>query len=274
LPAGPLSIFENAGFAGETLIERLVPGDRAFLAYGEDLDVASSDEARQISRTTERVVWNASRTMLEEHYVDVTEHRLSLKNHGGTPRTVAWSLAEVVRNAKVEGADEMDFDDGSEESLALFAVPERKAIERTLRITEGKAQHLSLDDMSKETVLRLSNEPKLAASVRTAFKAATPHIDALRAASERRDAVELRISELQQGLERNREHLKAAEGSAGGANPIATRIVELEKALDASRTELARAEKALPEFRKQATAALEDLESAKPVARAHERRKR
>jgi hypothetical protein len=272
LPAGPLAIFENAGFAGETVIQRLVPGKRAFMAYGEDLDVVVRDEKTPISRTAERVVWNARGGLIEEHYVEVSEYHLSLRNDGATARTVAWSLAELVHNAKVEGADELDFDDGSEEPLALFAVPSRKTIERTLHVTEGKATWFSIHDLSRETAQRLSNEPRLAASTRAAFKGAMPQIEALNSARERRDAIEERRHDLQDDLERNREHLQAAEGSAGGANPIAIRIVELEKAQDAARSDLAKAEKDLEELGKKATAALRDLEVS-TVAPSHGRKR-
>jgi hypothetical protein len=263
LPAGPLAVFEHAGFAGETVIQRLVPGDRAFLAYGVDLDVAVTDSSRQLSRKTEKVVWDETSSRFEEHYVQVTEHRLSLENHGGTARTIAWSLSGVVRNAKVEGADEMDFEEGPDEPLALFGVSARQALERKLVVTEGKAVWHPVDRMTKEETERFSVELRLAAGVRAVFKAAVPHIEALQAARARRQAIQQRRRELETDLERNRQHLKAAEGTAGGANPIAGRIVELEKALDAGRTDLAGAEKAVTELTKKATAAFRELEAPK-----------
>lgn len=267
LPAGPLAIFEHAGFAGETLIGRLVPGDRAFISYGVDLDVSVRSSWQEVSRTTERVLWNAVARQLEEHFVHVNDLTLTLANHGGTPRTVAWALLEVVRNAKVEGADEMDYDSAQSEPLALFGVSPKQAALRKLRITEGKATWHRADDLTREVAERLSNEARLSASVRSAFRAAIPHIVVLTAARDRREAVEQRRREIEADLERNREHLKAAEGSAAGASPIAGRIVDLEKALDASRTEFQLAERNVTELTKQVATAFKDLEPTKNAPR-------
>ena len=53
LPAGTLAFFADGGFAGESALARLKPGERRFLTYGADLDVElrSEDAAATRSRS-------------------------------------------------------------------------------------------------------------------------------------------------------------------------------------------------------------------------------
>jgi hypothetical protein len=266
LPTGPLAVFEPDGFAGEAIIDRLLPGSRTFLEYGVDLDVALTESRKDISRTPQHVQWNARQRNLQEDYVEVSERALSVTNHGKTTRSVAYVLSSVVQNAKVEGADELDYDDAASEALDIIDVPGTRSVLRTLRITEAKATSHRLANLKADDVDRLIAAPTLPAADRAVLRAARPHVVAMRAARSHADEIAHHQSELESDLTRNREHLEAAHNGEGNANPIATRIVQLERALDSDKKEFARADAAADDLLQKAAAAFAGLTPNPPSA--------
>ncbi|MCS6899485.1 MAG: hypothetical protein RMJ98_07115, partial [Myxococcales bacterium] len=71
LPAGTLAVFQSGGFAGETTLDRLKPGERRFLTFGADLDVELIEKNHTSKNETARVV--AKGKDVEEHYLRTTE---------------------------------------------------------------------------------------------------------------------------------------------------------------------------------------------------------
>jgi hypothetical protein len=259
LPAGPVAIFESGGFAGETLIQRMTPTERVFLEYGTDLDATLDASTREVSRAPAKITWDAASKRLSEHYVQISERALTLQNHGRLPRTAAYVLSDVVQNAKVEGADELDYDDRAGQALALIGVSGPGKVARTLRITEGRTTSTALSDLTTALVARLGAAESLPPSDRTALKAAAPLVTALEQAGAAVREEQRRQSEVEQDLARNRQHLQAMQSSTPAANPIATRIVALEHALEASRKALALAKDRMETASRNAGKGLETL---------------
>jgi len=269
LPDGPLAVFETAGFSGETVVHRMLPGDSAFLDYGVDLDENLSAEKVERSKTPMHVTWDARAEVLEEHDVVVGERRLSIENHAATVRTAGYVLSDVVKNAKVEGADELAYDASADAAVAFVDVPSRQSVARSLKVTEARATRYSLSSLGSDVVERLVASEALPASERAILRAALPHVAALsRAESAARD-LEQGAKDVDKDLARNREHLDAVHAE-GAPNPIAARIVALERSRDAGRRALATLREKIVGLKKTASHALEGLPSVTGLARAPE----
>jgi hypothetical protein len=261
LPEGPVAIFESAGFSGEALVDRLRPQDRVFLEYGVDLDATLEVEKKDVSRAVVQVSYNPLRERLEQDDIDVGDHRLTVENHALTPRSVGYVLSAVGKNAKVEGADELDYDAKTGQAIAFLTLPARGHLERSLRVTQARFEATSLEKMTAENLGKLAGEESLPASQRAVLKAALPRVAALEEAEIKARELEKHAEELDLDLTRNREHLEAMHAGAtqGTENPIATRIVALEKARDEGRTSLAAQREKIIVLKRAAAKALEAL---------------
>src|SRR5262249_31957830 len=151
------------GFSGETVVHRMLPGDAAFLEYGVDLDENLSAEKVERSRTPMHVTWDSRAETLSEHAVVVGERRLSIENHASTARTAGYVLSDVVKNAKVEGADEMVYDASASTAIAFVDVPSRQSLVRSLKVTEARAMPFSLSSLGPDVVDRLASSEALPA---------------------------------------------------------------------------------------------------------------
>jgi hypothetical protein len=259
LPEGPVAIFEPAGFSGEALFDRLRPQDRAFLEYGVDLDATLDVERKAVSRAVVRVSYDSRGERLTQDEIDVEDHRLTVENHARTPRSVGYVLSEVGKNAKVEGADELDYDAKAGQAIAFVTLPPRGHLERALRVTQARLEAKPLESMTTESIERLAGEEALPAAQRAVLKAALPRVAALQEAETKARELERHAEELDLDLTRNREHLEAMHAAQGAQNPIATRIVALEKARDEGRTGLAAEREKIIVLKRAAAKILETL---------------
>jgi hypothetical protein len=262
LPAGPVAIFESAGFTGETLIDRLRPQDRAFLEYGVDLDATLDVETKEVSRSVIRVSYDPRRERLEQDGIDVGDHRLTVENHAATPRSVGYVLSRVNKNAKVEGADELDYDAKANEAIAFVTLPARGHLQRSLRVTQASFASTSLENLTTDGIGKLAAAESLPAAQRAVLRAVLPRVAALEEAEKRARELESHATDLDQDLTRNRQHLEAMHAGAQGAgaqNPIAARVVALERARDEGRTGLAVQREKITVLKRDAAKVLEAL---------------
>jgi hypothetical protein len=235
LPAGPIAVFESAGFSGETLVDRLRPDQRAFIEYGVDLDAALDVTKKDVESRVVHVSFDPARAFLKRDEIRVGERRLGVDNQAALPRSIGYVLSGVVTNAKVEGADELDYDAKSGTAIAFVSAPPRTRLERVLRITEARVMTTLLDRLVPADVEALANTESVPAGERAAIRAALPHVVALVDAERTLGDIERRLREVDDDLKRNREHLKASAGGDGAVNPIAARIVALERVRDGAR---------------------------------------
>lgn len=90
LAAGPVTLFDEGGFAGQALLADLVPDDTRMLAYAVDLDVAASTSA---ASEPERVVSAALRgAVLESTWRTRTTSSVRLEPRGDEARFVIVEL--------------------------------------------------------------------------------------------------------------------------------------------------------------------------------------
>ncbi|HEY8087356.1 MAG TPA: DUF4139 domain-containing protein, partial [Polyangiaceae bacterium] len=80
LPAGTIALFGGGGFAGESSLARLKPGERRFVTYGADLDVELQVREHRATDQAKKLVWEPSGERLEEHYLRTSDFTYSVEN--------------------------------------------------------------------------------------------------------------------------------------------------------------------------------------------------
>ncbi|WP_437966306.1 hypothetical protein WMF04_43000 [Sorangium sp. So ce260] len=235
LPAGPIAVYEASGFAGETGLPRLKPGERAFLLFGADLDVELRARERRSEDVTQKLVFE--REALKEHFVRKHRRRYVVRNRGGQERRVYVAL-DIVKNASARGFDALDFDDASEKPLGVLRVGPRSKLEREVTIEEALQRSVAVSSLSARALREKSDVAALPAADRVTLGAAAKLFEDVEQTDKATAAETSNIARIEGDLARLREHLEALgdkSGSPAGANPLVVRILALEDELSGAR---------------------------------------
>ncbi|MCA9628153.1 MAG: hypothetical protein KC766_10830 [Myxococcales bacterium] len=269
LPAGPVSIYEKTGFSGETGIPRLKPKERAFMNFGVDLDVELEYDPDFRAKPVEELKKvRFEEGVMIEHYVLRAEAAYMLTNRSGAPRDV-YLVLDIVKNSKVQGADELDYDLDTNKPLAVFAAKAKSRGQRKLVIEQALQRRTPLYSLNVEAMKELAKKPELTDGERKILGEAVALLEVVEKANTALADANKEVERIQGDLERMREHLKALgdkSGSPAGANPIVTRILELEDRLSKQRRQVETLEEALKDKRADVKKKLETLGEDTPPA--------
>ncbi|KYF79442.1 hypothetical protein BE11_12665 [Sorangium cellulosum] len=238
LPAGPVAVYEASGFAGETGLPRLKPGERAFLLFGADLDVALRTTARRPEDATQRLVFEGGR--LTEHFVRKHRRTYAVENRGGEGRRVHVAL-DIVKNASARGFDAVDFDEASGRPLGVLRIGPRGKLEREVTIDEALQRSHDVRSLSSRALRSAADVAALPAEGRAALGAAARLFEEVEKTDREKAAESSSVDRIEKDLARLREHLEALgdkSGSPAGANPLVVRILALEDELSGARRRL------------------------------------
>ncbi|WP_437632372.1 hypothetical protein [Sorangium sp. So ce854] len=235
LPAGPVAVYEASGFAGETGLPRLKPGERAFLLFGVDLDVELRATARRPEDATQRLVFEGGR--LTEHFVRRHRRTYAVENRGGEERRVHVAL-DIVKNASARGFDAVDFDEASERPLGVLRVGPRSKLAREVTIDEALQRAHDVRSISARALREKADVAALPAADRATLGAAARLFEEVEKTDREAAAERASVDRIERDLARLREHLEALgdkSGSPAGANPLVVRILGLEDELSSAR---------------------------------------
>lgn len=237
LPMGTLGVFADGGFAGETVLPRLKPGERRFLEIGDDPDTEMTIVERDSDDVPKRLVY--ARGDLQEHFLRTTTIVFDLANRSGQARHV-YVEVPAGSNTTIEGADQIDFDVDRGRPLAMFELAPNARVEaRKVVIQEGLSRTNSVTKLAQSRVERLSTAPSLTDAERGAMKVTLERLIELRAAEAEVTRLEAEIVTTTADIERLRGHLQAMTGdSAGEKGPLVARLLNTEDQLQARRREL------------------------------------
>ncbi|KIG13108.1 hypothetical protein DB30_00573 [Enhygromyxa salina] len=243
LPEGTLSVFGDGGFAGETVLPRLKPGERRFLEIGDDPDTELTIVDRESDDLPKQLVYlEGGNGDLQEHFLRTTTITLDLANRSGQARHV-HVLVAAGSNTTIEGADKVDFDVDRGQPVAIFELaPNGRIDARKLVIKEGLSRTNAVTSLSLPRIERLSTARSLTEAERTAITATQAKLIELRAAEAEVTRLDAEIATITADIERLRGHLQAMSGdSAGEKGPLVTRLLSTEDQLQIRRRELAAA---------------------------------
>jgi len=240
LPAGTLAVFGAGGFWGETLLDRLKPGERRFLQIGNDLDAEVTTKDSERTEESKRLTF--SRDRLEEHFLATSKLGWELENRGGAARMFYVGLT-ADRNAKVTGTDRVDFDEAASRPVVVFDAPPKSKVLRSFVVIEGLSRATPIDGLTAKLARDLLQKATLPTAELAIVAQAEPRIRALEAEHAKSAEADKVAATVQHDLERLREHLKAlgggekgaGAGAGGAAAPLVKRVVDAEDRLETSR---------------------------------------
>jgi hypothetical protein len=232
LPPGPISFFAHKGFAGESGLDRLKPGERRFIDYGADLDLELTDRD-DVSFETPKHVAYAAPGAIVEHFLRTSDWTVVLENRSGRLKDVYVGLS-LDPNATVSGADSLDYDMQKSRPMAVYHVGAKSKAQHKMHAVEGLERRLPLSSLSADRLAQIATglEPAEAARL-TAVEKRQKDLEAVRdRIAKAKDAVK----QAETDLARLREDLKAAGGDAGhAAAPLVARVLRAEDKLAAQR---------------------------------------
>lgn len=263
LPGGTVSVFAAGGFAGETSLDRLKPGERRFLQIGNDLDTEATRKQSRVGEESKRLTFDDGR--LQEHFLRTTEETWEVENRSGSARTMMVRL-RADSNARIDGVDRVDFDEASDRPVVVFTLPPRHRATRSFTVVEGLSRATRVDDLGEKALRDLLTRTTIPPRELAVVGAALDAVRALEAEHAKVGAAEHDESVAKAELERLREHLKALGGDKGGAGapaaPLVKRVVDAEERLEGARRRREAAEKALGPRREAVTTTLRRLGSS------------
>ena len=172
LPGGTVSFFTDGGFVGETVLGRLVPSERRFVAFGAELDLELSRDSTPAGESTKDVRFEGE--ALRELYIARSEIRLTLDNRSGRSQRVYVGL-DLSRNSKLAAVDqetELDYDlDSGTPLVAMTVRAGTKAEHRVRAETAASRTH----EPTAEALLLLAEREGIPADTAAVLRTALEH---------------------------------------------------------------------------------------------------
>jgi transposase-like protein len=237
LAAGSLAVFGGGGFLGEAEIDQLKPGERRFARIGRDPEIELALAAETSSADEQRLSFEDA--SLHVHQLRARETRFSLLSRSERTREVYVALA-VRSNARVEGADRLDYDARTGTAFAVFDVA--PGAQRSLRVItrEGLARTTSPDTLRSEEVVRLIALNAVPDAERAVLRRALVELRALEVTREQKRQLGVEIAALLGDVTRLREHLSElgdGKGSDGAQSQLVKTILAREERLSELRAQ-------------------------------------
>lgn len=228
LPPGVIAFFADGGFAGESALDRLRPGERRFLTFGNDLDVEVSRKNVKSSDATQKVLF--SRGALEEHYLRTVKGDYVVKNDSGRARHVVIAF-HIANNAKIEGLDHVDFDAERNLPLGVVDLAPKKNVSRAVTTTEGLVTRTPSAQLDANKLDRLSHEAALSVFEQKVLAEAAGRAKPHEAAKEAKRLAHEEVQKAEADLGRLKENLKTLTTEKDKTHPFVVRVVAAEDRL-------------------------------------------
>ena len=232
LPAGPVSIFADGGFAGEAAMSRTKPKESRIVQFGADLDVELTLQ-NEVTTDSPRVL-RFGPSGLTEHYIHRHQQTYELVNRSSSGRTVYLRLP-FVSNSELSGADGTAFDTESSTAHAVLKAEPRQRATREIDVREGLERGHPLAELSAARLEQLAAADTLPAAQRGLLREAAAR---LHAADALRASLNATLSEREQVAEqlgRLRADIEAAGGKGIDGDDLVERMVGAEDKMEALR---------------------------------------
>lgn len=240
LPSGPLAVYADGGFAGESALRRLKPGQSQLLSFGTELDLSIEETERSESDAIRAVHFRSGK--LELH--SVRERRLvyQLTNTARHEKTALLRLA-LVNNAKVSGA-KIYYEADRQVAYAILPSPAASEKRVALATHEGVRRVLDLPDISIYRLRKYASDPALPLATRTALERAAKALDRAYDVKFRTARVRAGLTDLYAESTRLQQLIKTIRANEGASNQEwMRRLLALESRIRVTANELSRLER-------------------------------
>ena len=228
LPAGPITVFDDGAYAGDSLVEFFPENDKRFIAYGEDLSVTGTLSASNAQETTSVTVASGVMT-INRKYTEIREY--ILRNASAKERRIIVEHPFVYGATLVQPAK---YDERTDRlyrfSLNLAAGAETKF---AVREQSPAQETVILSDLQLDTILYYRSSGEIPAKVRAALDKAVEFKknadDAQRALANLETQKKDKIAE----QDRVRKNLEAAGNESQQGKEYLKRLAATDTEIDA-----------------------------------------
>lgn len=248
LPGGPITVFDDATYAGDAQVDTLVPGDERLISYALDLNVSVDPSQRSTSDIVSgRIVDGVLHLRREHRY----SHTYKLKNKAGEERQV---IVEHPFNAGRELVQPEKFAEKTE-SLYRFRVPveedatedfvveERQVVGETVALIGQSPDRLvyyvrqgKLSQQVRDAIDKLAGMKREQASLEADLNQAQSRLKAIVDGQER---LRRNLQTVGQGSELGRRYLAKLGEEEDEIEKLQTQIADLEDKVSAKQEEIA-----------------------------------
>lgn len=257
LPSGTIAIFADGGFAGESVLQRLKPGESQLVGHGSDLDV----RLELAGKATEDVVVRlaSANKQISEHFLRVHDNRYAIVNHSGAARTVYLSLP-FAPTTTITGPDELRDSDAQKNRFAVYQIEPQKSRNVSLHAEEELVRSFDISNVTPDQLRQWSQSKRLSVPQRKAVAHIIEQNRALRASrascarqSNELDALRSEIVEVRKDLQALRDP------DTDEAETLTKRLLGLSSQRQKSQTDLAACKSATTRAEAAQLASLEQL---------------
>jgi hypothetical protein len=225
LPPGTIAIYADGGFAGESVLQRLKPGQSQLISHGTELDVqfeSTGEDAKDFS-----VRFTMTEKRLNEHFLRLHDNRYTLTNNSGTARTAYLSLP-FVPNATVTGPDETRDDGTLKNHYAVYQVEAQKKRIVSLHAEEALVRSFELSSITIEQLRQWSQSKRLVVPQQKLVALIIQHRLAAQASREHCTREDAELTAVRGEIAEVREDLKALrDPDSDEAETLTERLVKL-----------------------------------------------
>lgn len=231
LPPGTIAVYDARGFAGESALVRLKPGERQLFEFATDLDVELKQHELERSEQTKHFEFDADEQKLNRHFISKRTIEIEITNRAAAPREVHVGLG-VRDNASVTGADRLDYQREQGGARAVIRAAARGKSARTLVIAEALVTKLGPSQLSSKELQAWAGTPGLAAAQATVLQQAATELTRAERTREALSRLEQEQNEIKSRQQRLHDHQKQlSDADHGALGSIVQRLLELEDQL-------------------------------------------
>lgn len=229
LLAGPVTVFEAGGYAGDSQVRDTPPGEKRLLTYGIDLKIDARIEPGQTR--TELITGSISRGVLTLKRRIRTAYTYVFDNETDAARTV------VVEHAYDRGYDLIDTPEPYEttDQVRRFKVSAEPGVTRftvTSETITDERRQLVQQNISADELIALSRGEALPVEVREALAKAAELRRAVDQSAERLAATTRELESIAQEQQRLRQNMETVDSSSSYYKRLLTKLDEQETRIE------------------------------------------
>ncbi|MFT3786819.1 MAG: hypothetical protein QM770_11740 [Tepidisphaeraceae bacterium] len=231
---GPITVFEQGGYAGDAQINNVGPGQKRLISYGIDLQtLIDSDESGQTSRI---ISAKLVKGVLQLQSRIVNSQAYKMENKSDKAKTI------VVEQPRLQHWTLVDSPKPVEETDALYRfevkLDTKKADKLVVQQQTVNWTNLTLADFDENSLLSYSRNGEIPQKVREALAKAVELRQALSALKAQAAEAEKKIAEIAAEQNRIRENMRTVDKASQYYGRLVTKLNDQENQIEKLQTSL------------------------------------
>ena len=238
LPAGPITVLDGGGYAGDALLEFLPEAEKRLIAYGDDIEVTGSKQS-STSRNVETVT--IADGIVTTLYRQIQSATYLIQNADKKERTV---IVEHTKNAGFELATKQALAETTANKYR-FKLKAAGNAGAELKVEETRVYKSAQNvfDMNSNTFISYTTNTEMPEAIRQAFESIIKEKEKVSAEQKVLKDLQDRQTDISREQERVRKNLEAVGSESQQGRAFLTKLLKLETELDDLKTNIADAVK-------------------------------